>query len=186
MKKLFSILLVLAMVASLVLTGCGKTETDTNETSQPAQQQASQAAENESSEPVVLKVWMKNQTRVADYNNNKMTTWLEEQGNFQLEITSIPSEDFATKVNLALTVGAVEDLPDVIMGDGMDNAILEWSETGNIMPLTQYYNDPELAQNINEAKERTGVDFVQQLVMPDGEIYPASRRAHGSILFRRG
>lgn len=182
MKKLFSILLVLAMVASLVLTGCGKTETDTNETSQPAQQQASQAAENESSEPVVLKVWMKNQTRVADYNNNKMTTWLEEQGNFQLEITSIPSEDFATKVNLALTVGAVEDLPDVIMGDGMDNAILEWSETGNIMPLTQYYNDPELAQNINEAKERTGVDFVQQLVMPDGEIYslPFYNQSYGN------
>lgn len=174
MKKLFSILLVLAMVVSLVLTGCGKTETDTNQTSQPAQQ-ASQSAENESSEPVVLKVWIQNQTRVADFNNNKMTTWLEEHGNFKLEITTIPSEDFATKVNLALTVGAVEDLPDVIMASDAkafnSTSILEWSETGNLLPLTEYYNDPELAENINEAKVRTGVDYTSQLVMPDGEIY---------------
>lgn len=176
MKKLIALLLALVMMFSLVLTGCGNAAPDPTEppkADEQAQQPADEKEEND--EPVVLKVWVQDNTRVADFNNNKMTTWLEEQGNFDLQITSIPSEDFVTKVNLALTVGAVEDLPDVILANTSkampSTSILEWSETGNILPLTEYYNDAELAKNINEAKERTGVDYTSQLRMADGEIY---------------
>ena len=171
MKKLIALLLAILMIFSLVMTGCGSAEVE--ETAAQSGEQAQQPADSE--EPVVLEVWIQNNTRVADFNNNKMTTWLEEQGNFDLQITAIPSEDFVTKVNLALTVGAVEDLPDIILANDSKSlpstSILEWSETGTILPLTEYYDDPELAKNINEAKERAGVDYTTQLVMPDGEIY---------------
>ena len=177
MKKLIALLLALVMMFSLVLTGCGNAEPDPTEPPESGEQvqQPSEGGEAEQpAEPVTLTVWVESITKVADYNNNQLTTWLEEQGNFDLQITSIPSADFATKINMALTVGAVEELPDIIIGNGKTMpaaSVMDWADTGTIIPLTQYYNDPELAENINLAKERTGVDYTAQLYMPDGEIY---------------
>lgn len=174
-KKWIAVILSLSMIFSAALTGCGSKEKDASETNVTTEetQPSAEGEETASEEPVVLTIWAQDRQRVSDYNNNKMTAWLEEQGNFDLQITPIPSEDFDTKVNLALTVGAVEDLPDVILSsfDMAPTSILEWSETGTILPVTDYYEDPELAKNINDAIARTGENYPAQLMMPDGEIY---------------
>ncbi|HSK68048.1 MAG TPA: hypothetical protein VLA21_02170 [Candidatus Limnocylindria bacterium] len=122
----------------------------------------------------VLTVWVPENLRIEDYNTNQMTLWLEEQGNFDLNIVTQPAgADYATKINMALTAGNVADLPDVIVqenGKFTDTQIWEWAQAGTILPLTQYYDDPALAVNINEAKERTGLDYTQQITSPDGNL----------------
>lgn len=140
----------------------------------PSGSAADTDTDGSSGEPTTLTIWIPDKLRV-DYNNNKMTEWLEEQGNFDLQFTAIPSADYETKVNLALTAGDIEDLPDIIMhrdgGNFASSFLMEWAAAGSIIPLTEYYQDPQLASNINEAIQRTGVDYTQQLVMPDGNLY---------------
>ena len=119
MKRIVSLLLCVLMIVGL-FAGCN------NDKPTPTNPPATQGGDKptagkdpeptQPAEPVKLTIWIKGGTKVADYNDNAMTTWLEEQGNFDLEITSIPSADFSTKINLALTVGAVEELPDIIIG----------------------------------------------------------------------
>ena len=177
MKNLIALLLALVMMLSMALTGCGNVEPDPTEppkASDSVQQPGDDAKEPDvPAEPVKLTVWVQTQTKVADYNDNEMTRWLEEHANVDLEVTAIPAADFNTKVNMALTAGAVEDLPDIIMSYKAMAAtsVMEWADAGNILPLTEYYNDAELAKNINEAIERTGVDYTAHLYMPDGNIY---------------
>ena len=183
MKKLIALLLALVMMFSLALTGCGNAAADPTEAPKaetpaetPKDETPAETPKEETpAEPVKLTAWIAQSTKVASYGDeNEMTKWLEEQANVDLEITAIPSADFGTKINMALTVGAAADLPDIIFGTNkyMPTAsMMEWAATGNIIPLTEYYNDAELAKNINEAIERTGVDYTAHLYMPDGDIY---------------
>lgn len=136
---------------------------------------AETGGDNKSGKPATLTVWLPDNIRVEDWKENHMTKWLEEQGNFQLEITTLPKDDYDTKVNMALTAGSVDDLPDVIISDGYkgftDSQVWSWAQAETIIPLTDYYADPALAVNINEAMERTGSDYTQQIISPDGNIY---------------
>ena len=122
-----------------------------------------------------LTVWVPENLRIEDWNTNDMTLWLEEQGGFDLDIVALASgDDFKTKVNMALIAGSISDLPDVIVctnGTFSDTDVWDWAQAGAILPLTEYYNNPELAVNINEAIERCGVDYTKQITSPDGEIY---------------
>lgn len=126
-------------------------------------------------EDVKLTAWVPESIRIEDWNENTMTAWLEEQTGYDLEIIPLASDDYKTKVNIALTAGNIDDLPDMILfylGDMADDSyVWSWAQAETIVPLTDYYNDPELAANINEAIERTGVDYTKQIVSPDGNIY---------------
>jgi putative aldouronate transport system substrate-binding protein len=125
-------------------------------------------------EKVTLTVWVPESLRITDWDSNNMTVWLEEQGNFELKIETFPSgNDYKTKVNMALMAGNIADLPDVIMNTSnfADADVWEWAQNKSIIPLTEYYADPELAKNINEAMERTGSDYPKQITSPDGNIY---------------
>ena len=124
-------------------------------------------------EKVTLKLWVLDSLRIEDWNTNLMTNWLEEQGGFELEFEAFPSaEDYMTKINMALIAGNIEDLPDVILTQAnLDDYVWEWAQAGAILPLTEYYADPELAENINKAIERCGTNYPQQITSPDGNIY---------------
>ena len=123
-------------------------------------------------EKPTLTIWITEDLRIEDYETNYQTKWLEDQLGVNLNFEVQPSADFATKVNMALTVGALEELPDIITGVNMSDAsIWEWAQAGTIIPLTDYYSNPELAVHINKAIERTGTDYPKQIVSPDGNIY---------------
>lgn len=138
-------------------------------------------------EKVKLTVGVPDNVRIEDFETNAQTRILEEQGNFDLEFVIFDSTDYTTKINLMVMAGGSE-LPDVIMFNTdantkvTDNLLYSWAQTGAILPLTQYYNDPEISYWLHEAVERTGVDFFKQITSPDGEIYaiPTYNQSYGN------
>ncbi len=166
MKKRMILSLLLTM--SLMLSACGGN----------GAKDGGDGSTNEGStgdEDTTLTVWIKDNILIEDFNTNSMTLWLEEQTGYNLEMIPQSSDGYADKVNVALTAGAIEELPDIIMGQGgidfTDSQVWSYAEAGSIISLTDYYNDPELAVNINEAIERTGTDYTQLITSPDGNIY---------------
>jgi len=126
-------------------------------------------------EKTSLTVWVPENLRIEDWKTNNMTLILEEQGNLDLNFVTLPSgSDYVTKVNMALTAGNVEDLPDVILttnGKFTDSQVWAWAQAGTIIPLTEYYNDPAQSVTIQKAVERTGSDYPKQITSPDSNIY---------------
>jgi putative aldouronate transport system substrate-binding protein len=122
-----------------------------------------------------LTVWVPENIRIEDWKTNNMTQILEKEGNLDLKFVTLPSgNDYKTKVNMALTAGKKEDLPDVILQDYTcfdDSQVWEWAQAKTIIPLTKYYDDPKLAENLNIAEKRTGVKYRSQITSPDGNIY---------------
>ena len=178
-KKLVALLITTALSIS-ALAGCGSGKADESsqkETSSAGSVEStktgSDAAEvsEENKEPDKLTIWVSEVLQVEDWETNAMTLWLEEQGNLDLEFEVQPSADYSTKVNMALTVGDIEDLPDVIICNFSNGQIWEYAQAETILPLTDYYNDPQLAANIMEAYERTGTEYTKQIISPDNNIY---------------
>lgn len=133
------------------------------------------AANAESAEPVKLSIWVAENLKVEDWETNAQTLWLEEQGNFDLSFNVLSSADYATKVGVALTVGDEEDLPDIILGGFTNSKVWEFAQNETIVPLTEYYNNPELAVNINQQIINCGTDYTKQIICPDGNIYGIAR-----------
>ena len=121
-------------------------------------------------EPVKLTIAIPDKVNVEDYNTNEMTLKLEAELGCDIEFEVYPATDYKAKINLMIQSG--DKLPDIIIGnDSFDNAsIYEWSLAGALIPLTDYYADPELAVNIQKTYEEVG-DFRSLITMPDGEIY---------------
>ena len=171
-KKLLALLLATVCFAS-VFAGCGADEAENGGEEETNQQETEDGGQENTGteEPTKLTIWVPENLRVLDWETNLQTLMLEEMGNFELEFEVIPSADYSTKVSMSLTVGDIEDLPDVILGSVSTSNLWEYAQAGTILPLTEYYNDPELAVNIMEAYERTGVKYTDQLISPDGNIY---------------
>lgn len=171
-KRLIALLLTLTLCLSL-FAGCGNGNaetTDPAETNQSANQNGETAAPEDNG-PVKLTIWVEENLKVEDWETNAQTLWLEEQGNFDLEFQVLASADYDTKVGVALTVGDIEDLPDIILGGFSNSEVWQYAQAETIVPLTEYYNNPELAVNINKQIETLGVDFTKQILSPDGNIY---------------
>lgn len=147
MKKAFSLILVLA----LILSCCCFT-----------------ASADEA--PIVLTVAIADGTNIEDYNTNAMTLYIEEKLGVDLQIIPYDSSDYNSKINLMVNAG--DKLEDIIVGGlGGDAVIFDYAQQGAIIPLTEYYNNPEIAVNLTEAIDRVGFDFRGSMTMPDGEIY---------------
>jgi len=154
MKKLITLLLVLAMVLSLC----------------PAMAE----------EPVVLTVAVADKTNVEDYNTNEMTLYIEKALNVDLQFNVYASVDYNNKINLMVTSG--DKLEDIILGSFADSLVFTWAQQGAIAPLTEYFKSAETAPNLFEAMERTGVDFRGSITLPDSEIYyvPTFNQSYGN------
>lgn len=167
-KKVISLLLCVAMVSAMFV-GCGQKEEQTSETTVETKEEVAEAAP----EDVTLTVWVPDDIRIESYQDNSMTQWLEEQSGYKLEMVPLASDGYFEKVNVALTTGAIEELPDIIMYNkhNTDSFVYSWALAESILPLTEYYADAEKAVHINKAIERTGVDYTKHIVSPDGNIY---------------
>lgn len=105
----------------------------------------------------VLTVAIADRTNVEDYNTNQTTLFIEETLGVDLQFTIYSSEDYNTRINLNVISG--EPLEDIIFGSFGNGMIMDWVEAGAIVPLTEYYADPEIAPNITESFERLGYDY---------------------------
>lgn len=120
-------------------------------------------------EPIKLTIAIPDKVNVEDYNTNEMTLQLEEDLGIDIEFIVLASTDYATKINLMVQSG--NELPDAIICQSMSlDMIYSWAQEDAIIPLTDYYADPELAVNINKSYEEVG-DFRPMITLPDGEIY---------------
>ena len=146
MKKAFSLILALAMVLC-----CFSFTASADEA------------------PVVLTVAIPDGTNIEDFNTNEMTLYIEEKLGVDLQITAYDSTDYTSKINIMVNAG--DKLEDIIVGGLGDAAIFDYAKQGAIVPLTEYYYNPEIAVNLTEAIERVGFDFRGAMTMPDGEIY---------------
>ncbi|MBR6568916.1 MAG: extracellular solute-binding protein [Clostridia bacterium] len=145
MRKVCSILLVLAMLLSMLAL--------------PAYAE----------EKIVLTIAIPDNVKVEDYNTNEMTLQLEELLGYDLQFTVIPSTDYRDKINLMVQSG--DKLPDIIICSGFStDLIYSWALEGALAPMTEYYEDAELAANIQNIYNEVG-DFRSMIILPDGEIY---------------
>ena len=117
-------------------------------------------------EPYTLNIFFQQETQVLDYEDNKLTKFLEEETGIHIEWNLVPGKDKTQKLNLLLATG--QDLPDVFMG-GMETAtVIEYAEQGTIIPLTSYIeNDSKWFKEVlGEIPDLEGI-----ITAPDGEIY---------------
>ena len=183
-KKLIALLLAGSMAVSM-LAGCGSDKEESSQASSSAESSTSAAssdsAASESSdsgefdprsitEGVTLTIAITENARVEDYNTNETTLAIEEALGVNLEFITYPAADFFEKINVMIMSG--DELPDMIFKGGSSSTDWSsWIAEGALLPLTDYYSDPNLASNIIAFSEESGIDVAGSLTMADGEIY---------------
>lgn len=180
-KKLISMLLVTSMMAA-TFTGCGNNDapvTTTTESTPAVTTESSSASTDNTTgefdpksitEGVTLTVAMPESTRVADFNTNSTTLAIEEALGVNLEFMTFPAADYEQKINVMVMGG--DKLPDIIFnGNTSTSDWSGWIAEEVLIPLDEYYADPNMASNIMAQSEVTGVDIATAMTMADGHVY---------------
>lgn len=175
-KKFLALGLALAL-ALTSLTGCGSSETDTKvENSAADEQKTSSEATNQDSSTgsgEKLVVGLTTSSFVTDYDNNYFTNYLEEKLGFELEFYMLPADAAETRTKVALMATSNEDLPDVLVVDGMltNEMILQYGESGFFLPIEDYLNDASVMPYYNEIPEEDRATIQTATTMANGHIY---------------
>ena len=181
MSLALSALLVLTLVACDISNGASTSTSSTASTTTIESNTSEASTENTSSEvsaesstsgieteDVKLTISVRENIRVENYNTNDMKKQIEDALGVSLEFMVLPSEDYETKINLMVVGG--EELPDMIFSPTRDSVNF-WAQEGALLPLNDYYNDPEMAKNIKLASDTEGIDVPTYMTWPDGNIY---------------
>lgn len=121
---------------------------------------------------------------VEDYDTNLATLYLENKYNVDIEFFIY--EDAAQK--LPIVIGSGSELPDIIW-IGISNAdIWNYAQQGAIIPLTEYWKDPECTTHFDSLmREQYGDEYeatrnyiISSLTMPDGNIYAFPTYTNGA------
>lgn len=117
-------------------------------------------------EPVTLKVFMAQEPSVIDYEDNKLTKYLEEQTGIHVEWELVSVQDKEQKLNLMLASG--EDLPDIIMGGISNDLIVQYADQGVFMPINDLLEEHS-AYYKDVLANYPGMEEI--LTAPDGSLY---------------
>lgn len=167
-KRLISLLLIAVMVAS-VITGCGSGSSKSVKGS-GIKKHSGDLDPRDYTEGVTLTVAIPSNVKIDDFETNAMTLYIEEKLGCNLEFMTFPSSDYQKKINIMVMGG--DKLPDIVM-NGTDSTAdwPGWIAEEVLLPLEDYYSDPDFSANITAASEQTGVDIAESLTMADGHIY---------------
>ena len=126
-------------------------------------------------EGVTLHVAVREATRIADWENNEETKYIEDTLGVKLVFDVYPSADFSSKINAMVMAG--DKLPDLIIGStsGWQN----WAREGALLELTPYYEDPNFSANIRAQSEGAGYDIGSYMKDGDGKIYGIPKLEQG-------
>lgn len=168
-KKLISLLLVIAMVAAC-FTGCGSGNSRGEGKTSGINKKDGEFNARDYTEGVTLTIAIPSNVKIEDFETNAMTLYIEEKLGCNLEFMTFPSSDYQKKINIMVMGG--DKLPDIIM-NGTDSTAdwSGWIAEEVLLPLEDYYKDPDFSANITAASEQTGVDIAESLTMADGHIY---------------
>jgi putative aldouronate transport system substrate-binding protein len=134
-------------------------------------------------EKVTLTIGIAGNPNVIDFENNRMTQMLEEDGNFELDFVTFTVKEMLEKLNVMVQTGG-DDLPDVlIFGQKTrlkNTTLFNWALNGVVIPITDYVKNSSYF--FTESMHASGTDLIPMLTMPDGEIYalPAYARSIGN------
>ena len=185
-KKALALSLSLVM-ALCALAGCGSSTTPSTASSSGGDTTASSEATTDSSTtddavsadgvsapgvyPIVedkaeMSVFMTQVPSVTDYDDNRLTEWMEEQTNVHITWQLTAQNDREQKLNLMLASG--ENMTDVIMGGVPSPILIDYADQGIFVPLTNLID----TQAVNLQSVFAAYDGARDLVTaPDGEVY---------------
>ena len=132
-------------------------------------------------ETPVITIAVQDKVNVEDFNTNLETLMIEEELGVDIQFEVYPETDYNEKINTMIMAGGAE-LPDVLFVTPTDAQLLNWIGSDCIIPLTEYYNDPEISKHIHEDYDLLGVDFSKMMIQYDGEIYaiPTFNQSYGN------
>ena len=166
---------------------------DTEEKKEPAETTKDEPAEPVSkeidrSEKVTLTIGLGKRADVSDYDDNRLTQWLEESCNVDIEFVFYNGSEIATQI--ATQIAANEKLPDIFYGiDLPRETYLGYTADGYFVNMAQWLKDEEFMANY-DILEWMEKDFTQQTIeaywksvtnTDDGGIYQLARYAESVI-----
>ena len=197
MKKLFALILSIVMILTL-MTACSSDDTSTKPTATPTTAAPAPSSGGDETplytpgedgliksafggvsvtkpgelpivkEPVTLTILHVKHENVEDYDNNKMTKFMEEQTGVNIEWVLVPSQDASQRVNLLLSTQV--DLPDIFMiPSGLTNEVIsDMADQGVFLRLDDMIE--HLAYWYAERREQDPL-IEQMMKLPDGHEY---------------
>lgn len=190
MKRFLILIFVIAMTASLVLTGCNPAETTgtsagttaattaaTTEGSTTAGTTAATTAGPESNmnpagifpivkEPVTLSVFVAPEPWLGEFKDNWVTQEYEKITNVKIEWMQVGRDDVANRINLLLASGT--GLPDVFMTGINREQQVVYGGQGVFLPLNDYIDEYGVGVSMLFGLDPT---VRGQITAPDGNIY---------------
>lgn len=168
MKKLFSLIILLIIIGSL-LAGCGQTapisDQNSNSPTTGPDDQSSQPQENRFEKKIVFTASSVDVDSNVSYLDEARYKKLSEMFNFEIEFVPVAWDTWAERDRIWINSG---DMPDVMFWDFNYNDYVKYSQQGILKALPADYTEkyPNLAEVIN----RTGVeDFLKKV--NDGSLY---------------
>ena len=156
MKKLLSILVMLAMVLSFAVASAESIVT-------PAGQLPIVT------EPYTLRVAVPTDAKVENIKETKLTKWLEETTGITLEFIELSTSDTATQVNMMMNSG---DLPDVFLGyDFPYDALCSYVDAGLILPVDEYVAEYASEEGYKRFLNEFPLENPEAYVTVDGQMY---------------
>ena len=158
MKKVISLLLALVMSVGM-LAGCGGNAGIPKD--------------------ATLKIGIPQSSNISSYEDNGFTKYLEEKTGVKIEFVYFASAAEEYKKQLALTCGAQEELPDILLGFDIGHYMInQYGEDGYFVDLTEYID--KYGENYKKAMETLDdeiKDYVKEKSVNtnDGAIYGLPR-----------
>ena len=156
-RRLIGMLLCLAVLASL-LAGCAKTQSGAPaETGQTVQSTDTPNQAQETAEPEVerkLVVGIQSQVNITDYEDNYLTKLVAETLDCELEMVMLPADLSELTTKLALMATTPQELPDIILTDGLNYQVVnQYGANGIFVDVMPYLEDPSKTPNFNAIGE---------------------------------
>jgi len=176
MKKLLSLLLIMAMAISL-FAACGKkteTKDETKNTTGNAVENKDTQSQNddgqeteEKEEPIKISLYYSDNATLPFRDDWLTVTEAEKMFNVDFDFEIIPIADYATKVSLALNTQT--NAPDVILYQSTKGENASLALNGAIVPISDY---SEWTPNFNARVKEFGLeDAIEELKLADGKLY---------------
>ncbi len=170
------IIAVFALVAMLLMTSCGNSNTDTAKTNAMAEadQKVAEAVKNKEvgfakGKDISLTIGKGSDSNVTDFETNKFTLWLEEQTGLDLKFNIMADGTEKAKIMLAANDST---MPEVFMGIQFgDDILTKYGVEGEniFVPLDDYID--EYGNYIKIAMEESLCDVEKYLLSADGHRY---------------
>lgn len=182
-KKLFAIVLTLALVLSLA--ACGGSGTSSGGTSTGAAGEAGgTGAEQPAEKQTSFKIFAGVSELSPDNSEKPMVQQMNEAKGVTIEWNCVSGDTLTERKNLMLNAGS-DNMPDAFMAAQLtDNEIMTCGTRGLFIPLEDYINEDVMPNLCSVLEVRP--DALASCTMPDGHIYTLPNFSEMSFEYKDG